>query len=178
MPASTADPVTSVLKNAFAFNVSGRNENGAMQSVGTGLIRGGSSNSILSSNGAIDDEPSNYVQNGTNKSHNGSISMSANSSMNSSPVLENSIRANAKKLLLSAQHCNVEFDEPTRHISEIRRDQASFNNIAGINSSARSKIIILNPQQKKLQVSQISAKALISYHTNPCWSQGTQNSFV
>ena len=165
MPASTADPVSSVLKNAFAFNVSGRNENKAMHSLGTGLIHGGSSSSILSSNGAIDDEPSsNYEMNSKSKLHSDSISVASNSSMSSSPVLENSIRANAKKLLLSAQHCNVEFDEPTRHISEIRRDQASFNNIAGINSSARSKIIILNPQQKKLQVSQISAKALISYH--------------
>ena len=160
MPASTADPVTSVLKNAFAFNVSGRNENGAMHSVGTGLIRGGSSNSILSSNGAFDDEPSNYVQNGTKKSHSGGISLSANSSMNSSPVLENSIRANAKKLLISAQHCNVEFDEPTRHISGMNTNQPSSNNISGINSTNKSRIIVLNPQQKKLQVIEISIKAV------------------
>ena len=86
--------------------------------------------------------------------------MSANSSMNSSPVLENSIRANAKKLLISAQHCNVEFDEPTRHISGMNSNQPSSNNISGINSTNKSRIIVLNPQQKKLQVIEISIKAV------------------
>ena len=153
MPASTADPVSSVLKNAFAFNVSGRNENRAMHSLGTGLIRGGSSSSILSSNGAIDDEPSsNYEMNNKSKLHSDSISVASNSSMSSSPVLENSIRANAKKLLLSAQQCSVEFDEPTRHVSGMLSDQVSTN-VPGANSIPKSKIIVLNPQQKKLQVS-------------------------
>ena len=153
MPASTADPVSSALKNAFAFNVSGRNENRSMHPIGTGLIRGGSSSSILSTNGVLDDEPSsNYAHNGPTKLHNDNMSISSNSSMTSSPVLENSIRANAKKLLLSAQQCNVEFDEPTRHVSGMLSEQPASNNVPGVSLAQKTRIIVLNPQQKKVQV--------------------------
>ena len=124
-----------------------------MHPIGTGLIRGGSSSSILSTNGVLDDEQSsNYAHNGATKLHNDNMSISSNSSMTSSPVLENSIRANAKKLLLSAQQCNVEFDEPTRHVSGMLSEQPASNNVPGVSLAQKTRIIVLNPQQKKVQV--------------------------
>ena len=54
MPASAADPVSSVLKNAFASHGASRNEIGTMHQVSTGLIRGGSSSSVLLGNGSLD----------------------------------------------------------------------------------------------------------------------------
>ena len=51
------------------------------------------------------------------------------------------------------QQCNVEFDEPTRHVSGMLSEQASSNNVPGVNLTQKSRIIVLNPQHKKLQVS-------------------------
>ena len=152
IPASTTDPVSSVLKNAFAFNASGRDQKRSMHSVGTGLIQGISSSSLLSNNDLLDKPSSDYTHNGDTKPHDAKISVSSNSNTTESPVLENSIRANAKKLLLSAQECNVEFDEPTRHVSGMFSEQASSNNVPGANLTQKSKIIVLNPQYKKFQV--------------------------
>ena len=123
-----------------------------MHSVGTRLIQGTSSSSIPSNNGALDKPSSDYVHNGATKPHNASISVPSNSNTTEGPVLENSIRANAKKLLLSAQECNVEFDEPTRHVSGMLSEQTSSNNVPGANLTQKPKIIVLNPEYKKFQV--------------------------
>ena len=145
MPASAADPVSSVLKNAFASNGAGRNEVGPMHQT-TGLIRGGNSSSVLMSSDSLDHEPTPFNHNGSTKTQSNNL-LSGNSSPAYSPKLENGIRANAKRLLLSSQQCNVEFDEPTRHISEMGVQQAQ-NNMAGSNGTGKSRVIVINPHQK------------------------------
>ena len=155
MPASAADPVSSVLKNAFASNVAGRNETGAMHQTTAGLIRGGSSSSVVSSNGSIDHEPTPFKLNGSIKMQNTNLSMSGNSSLSCSPNLENGIRANAKKVLLSSQQCNVEFDAPTRYVGGIGFGQGC-SSAASANSNGKSRVIVLNPHQKQLQVKNVS----------------------
>ena len=147
MPASAADPVSSVLKNAFASSGAGRNEIGTMHQATAGLIRGGSSSSVLLGNGAIDHELSPYSHIGSTKAQSNNLPISGNSSPTCSPKLENGIRANAKRLLLSSQQCNVEFDEPTRHVSGMCTEQAT-NNMAGASSIGKSRVIVLNPHQK------------------------------
>jgi len=144
-----ADPVSSVLKNAFASKGGGRNEIGTMHQANTGLIRGGSSSSVLSSNGSHDHEHATLGLNVSAKSQSTNLSLSGNSSLSSSPNLENGIRANAKRLLLSSQQCNVEFDEPTRHVSGLVNGHISNN--VGASSIVKSRIIVLNPHHKQLQ---------------------------
>ena len=143
MPASSADPVSSVLKNAFASN-GGRTEISGMHQP-TGLIRGGSSSSIASSGGSLSHEPATYKMNGLGKISN-SISSLNNSSLTNSPNLENGIRANAKKALLSSQQCDVEFDAPTRSVGS-----ASFGQNNATSSNSKLRYIILNPQQKQVR---------------------------
>ena len=155
MPASAADPVSSVLKNAFASNGASRNEIGIMHQATTGLIRGGSSSSVLSVNGSLDHEPTPYSHNGSTKAQSNNMPMLGNSSPTCSPRLENGIRANAKRLLLSSQQCNVEFDEPTRHVSGMCTEQAT-NNMAETGSIGKSRVIVLNPHQKH----QVSKKSI------------------
>ena len=152
MPASAADPVSSVLKNAFASNVAGRNGIGAMHQTAAGLIRGGSSSSVISSNGSLDHEPTSFKLNGPTKMQNINLASDNSSLTSSSPNLENGIRANAKKVLLSSQQCNVEFDAPTRYVGGIGFGQ-SLNNSSG-SSNVKSRVIVLNPHQKQLQVTQ------------------------
>ena len=149
MPASAADPVSSVLKNTFASNVMARNETGLMIQT-TGLIRGGSSSSVVSNNGSFDQESVSFDQNASTKTQNNSMS-SGNSSIRNSPNLENGIRANAKKALLSSQQGIVEFDAPTRYVGGIGYGQAT-SSAANANSNGKPRVIILNPNQKQLQV--------------------------
>ena len=159
MPASTADPVSSVLKNAFASNVASRNEIGTTHQSQKGLIRGGNSSSVLGSTTSFDHEQASFGLNGSAKSQSNNLLPSGNSSLSSSPNLENGIRANAKRLLLSSQQCNVEFDEPPRHVGGLVNGQIS-NNVGG-SSTVKSKIIIINPHQKQLQVSRCLRKNCI-----------------
>ena len=147
MPASAADPVSSVLKNAFASHGANRNEIGTMHQVTTGLIRGGSSSSVLLGNGSVDHEPAPYSHNGSSKVQIHTLPMSANSSPTCGSKIENGIRANAKKLLLGSQQCSVEFDEPTRHVSGMCTEQVT-KNMAGASSIGKSRIIVLNPHQR------------------------------
>ena len=124
MPASAADPVSSVLKSAFASNAGVRNEIGGMNQ-STGFIRGGSSTSVISSNGSLDHDPTPFKLNGSSKGQNGNLSSAGNSSLTNSPNLENGLRANVKQSLLKSQQSKIEFDAPTRYVGGIGLSQAT-----------------------------------------------------
>jgi len=151
MPASAADPVSSVLKNAFASS-SNRSEISNIHQPATGLIRGGSSSSVLSTNDSLNHEPVPFGMSVKGKQPNSNTSYSSTSSLNSNSSLENGIRANAKKLLLSSQQCNVEFDEPTRYAGGLTNEK-SLSNLAAASPNSKPRIIVLNPNQKQLHVS-------------------------
>ena len=160
MPASAADPVSSALKNAFASSAN-RSEISNIHQPATGLIRGGSSSSVLSTNDSLNHEPAPFGMSVNGKHPNSSTSYSSTSSLNSNSSLENGIRANAKKLLLSSQQCNVEFDEPTRYVGGLTNEK-SLSNLAASSPNSKPRIIVLNPNQKQLQVSICDRKKIIA----------------
>ena len=149
MPASAADPVSSVLKSTFASNAGVRNEIGGMNQ-STGFIRGGSSTSVISSNGSLDHDSTPFKLNGSSKGQNGNLSSAGNTSLANSPNLENGLRANVKQSLLKSQQCKIEFDAPTRYVGGIGLSQATKFG-TNVNSNAKPRYIILNPQQKHPQ---------------------------